>query len=198
MSGPETAVVHLVWAPLGAGELQGFLAACAQHPAGLAHRLVVVCNGFSGPSDPRLAEVRLALADEEHELLTTAAPVLDLAAYGQALAEIEVDRMCFLNSYSRPLADGWLAKLAAPLDEHGAGLTGTGGSLESAYSAAPIWLKPLRRRMFSPFPNPHLRSNGFMIERELLRELRWPVLDSKVATWAFESLSEKSFSGSCR
>jgi len=186
MSIGSIAVVHLVWAPLGCGELERFLAACAAHPPGREYRLVVVANGFSGPSDPRMAATLAALEGVEHELLATPSPVLDLAAYRHASELVDADLLCFVNSYSRPLADGWLSKLAAPLETREAGLTGTGGSLESAYTAAPIWLRPLRRQ-FQPFPNPHLRTNGFMIERELLLDLRWPGLDSKVGAWAFES-----------
>jgi hypothetical protein len=183
----DTCLVHLVWAPLGSGALESFLAAYASHPAGLEHRLAILCNGFTGPADPRLAEIERALEGVEHELLMTPAPVLDLAAYRQASEQLDAARLCFLNSYSRPLADGWLAKLAAPLAEPGVGLTGSGGSFESAYSAAPFWLRPRRRRQFPPFPNAHLRTNGFMIDRSLLLELDWPALDSKVAAWAFES-----------
>lgn len=187
MSAPGLAVVHLVWAPLGCGELEGFLAACSEHPAGLEHRLAVLCNGFVGPADARLAEVQRALAGVEHELLLTPAPVLDLAAYRQATEQLDVARLCFLNSYSRPRADGWLAKLVAPLEDPAVALTGSGGSYESALSSAPFWLRPRRRREFPPFPNPHLRTNGFTIERRLLLDLEWPRLESKVATWAFES-----------
>jgi hypothetical protein len=187
MSTPGLALVHLVWAPLGCGELEGFLAAYCDHPAGLEHRLAVLCNGFTGPADSRLADVQRALAGVEHELLLTPAPVLDLAAYRQASEQLDAARLCFLNSYSRPLADDWLAKLAGPLEDPAVALAGSGGSYESALSSAPFWLRPRRRRDFPPFPNPHLRTNGFMIERSLLLDLEWPPLESKLATWAFES-----------
>jgi len=95
--------------------------------------------------------------------------------------------LCFVNSYSRPLAGGWLALLEGSLANRGVGLVGSCGSLESAYSAAPFWLKRRRRRDFPPFPNPHLRTNGFMLERELLLELDWPEPQTKTQAWGLES-----------
>ncbi len=64
---------------------------------------------------------------------------------------------------------------------------GCGGSCESAYSAAPFWLRRRRGREFPPFPNPHLRTNGFMLARELMLELDWPLSRSKLEALALES-----------
>jgi hypothetical protein len=179
------AVVHLVRAANGLDPLREFLDAYARHPAGAEHELVLLLKGFASEEQaaPHLdlaggLAARSVWVDDRG---------YDLTAYQLAAQQLDAPRMCFLNSYSRPLADGWLEKLARPLSDPGVGLTGCGGSNESACSAAPFWLRPLRRRTFPPFPNPHLRSNGFMLERTLLLDLRWPQLGSKVAAWAFES-----------
>jgi hypothetical protein len=185
--GLEIAVVHLVWAPTGARELEEFLAAYRAHTAGVEHRLAVILNGFDGRGDPRLLEVERILEGVDHEQVVMPHSVLDLSAYRYEAEETDAGLLCFLNSYSRPLVDGWLSQLAAPLSRPDVGLTGIGGSYESAYSAAPFWLRHRRRRDFDPFPNPHLRTNGFMLERELMLDLDWPPLDSKVAAWALES-----------
>jgi GT2 family glycosyltransferase len=188
--GPEPrslALVHLIWAPEGSENLEGFLSAYRSHAAGREHRLVALCNGFSGPDDPRMEAIRAALAGVEHELVMTPAPVQDLAAYLFCARQLNSELVCFLNSYSRPLVDRWLANLAGALDAEGIGMAGTGGSYESAYSAAPIWLRLRRRARFPAFPNPHLRTNGFILERELLLSLDAPGFGSKVDAWAFES-----------
>jgi hypothetical protein len=182
----DVCLAHLVWAPLGSGPLERFLTSCARHPAGIEHRLAVICNGFSGADDPRLSAIARALAGIEHELVLTPRPVVDLAAYRQAATELEAGTICFLNSYSRPLADRWLSKLLHPLADPAVGLVGASASFESAYSSAPFWLRPLRRRMFGPFPSPHVRTNGFAIDRRLLLDLKWPPIDSKVSALAFE------------
>jgi hypothetical protein len=183
----DLCLVHLVWAPLGAGALEEFLAAYRRCSPGLEHRLAVICNGYEGADDARLRGVERALEGVAHERVLTPRPVPDLTAYRQAAREIDARRLCFLNSYSRPLVDGWLSLLANPLSGADVGLVGTGGSYESAYSVAPFWLRARRRRAFDPFPSPHLRTNGFVLERELMLDLDWPPSDSKVAAWALES-----------
>lgn len=182
----EVTVCHLVWAPLGVGPLEGFVRSYLEHRAGLAHRLVVILNGFDGPGDVRLAELEPALARLECERVFTPEPLLDLAAYRHAAQQLGGRRICFVNSYSKLLAADWLAMLAAPLDDPAVGLTATCGSYESARSQARPWALS-RYRDFAPFPNPHVRTNGFMIERTLLLELEWPRLDTRLATLRFES-----------
>lgn len=183
----DTALVHLVWAPLGLATLEDFLAAYRGRSAGAEHRLAVILNGFDGARDPRRVEVERLLEGVEHDQIVTPKAVPDLTAYRLAAAKTDARSLCFLNSYSRPLVDDWLRLLASALSDPGVGLVGSGGSYESAYSSAPFWLRRRRGRDFPSFPNPHLRSNGFMLARELLLDLEWEPLPSKAAAWALES-----------
>ncbi len=185
----EIALVHLVWAPLGTAMLAGFLAAYREHPPGVEHRLVVILNGFEGEGDGDLqrAEVEQLLAGVDHEPLAMAPPVHDLTAYRDAAARIDARTLCFLNSYSRPRVAGWLAMLLEPLRDPSVGLTGSGGSHESLYSAAPFWLRARRKPDFPPFPNAHLRTNGFALSRELALSLDWPPTRRKLDAWRLES-----------
>jgi hypothetical protein len=183
----EIAVVHLVWAPQGVEVLEGFLAAYTRFAPGAEHRLVVILNGFDGSSDPRRGAVERVLEGFAHQAIVLPAPVLDLTAYREAAPEIDARALCVLNSYSRPLVPDWLALLAGALSETSVGLVGCGGSCESAHSAAPLWLRRRRGREFPPFPNPHLRTNGFMLERELMLDLDWPLSRSKLEALALES-----------
>jgi hypothetical protein len=127
-----TAVVHLVWGPLGPAPLREFLASYRRHPAGAEHELVVLLNGVTGDQRPALdAE----LEGVPHRLLTLEEPVQDLAAYAHAARCLEHERLCFLNSYSVILAGDWLAKLEGALGQDRAGLVGATGSWASARSA---------------------------------------------------------------
>jgi hypothetical protein len=130
----STCVLHLVWAPLGPAMLEEFLSAYRAHDAGLEHTLVVLLNGFEGPDDRRLFDVEPVLEGVEHERVFTSGPVLDLEAYRQAATKVDARRLCFLNSYARPLAGGWLAALSQALDTPGAGLVGPSGSWGSIRS----------------------------------------------------------------
>jgi hypothetical protein len=96
------------------------------------------------------------------------------------------ERYCFVNTNSVILHDGWLGALDEHLLSPGVGIVGTGGSYESAYSAAPRPLRPFRRD-FDPFPNPHIRTNGFALKRELLLSLAWPLPRRKLDAWRLES-----------
>jgi len=180
----ELSLVHLVWAPLGAGSLERFVRSYRAHDAGAEHDLVVLYNGFRQGED--LSPWRRVLADVEHRELRLDRPVLDLAAYRQAVDLDVAKRYCFVNSHSEVLADGWLGGLERHLLAPGVGMVGTGGSLESAYSCAPRPLRPFRRD-FEPFPNPHIRTNGFALTRELLLSLDWPLPRRKLDAWRLES-----------
>ena len=115
-------LVYLAWAPLGAAPLREFLGSYHAHRAGAEHELMVVLNGAereepgnadTGPGGEALRATLLAeLEDTEHRLIELERPVLDLPAYALAARQLEHERLCFLNSYSTILADGWLGRSA--------------------------------------------------------------------------------------
>jgi hypothetical protein len=184
----EICVVHLVWAPLGAEMLARFAASYRRVSAGLDHDLAIVFNGFAEPADA--GPWAGAVQDLPHERIFTPRKMLDLAAYEHAARQLDARVLVFLNSYSRPLDDGWLAKLAEPLRDPSVGLSGASGSYESMLSAAPWFMRPLKRRSFDPFPNPHIRTNAFMLERELMFDLDWSGARTKAGSWQLESGKE--------
>jgi len=179
-------LMHLIWAPLGTGPFARFVESYSRLSAGVDHHLALVFHGFdgqvdSGPWDELASGVR-------HRRVETPGPALDLDVYRHVAVGSDARRLCLTNSYTEILAAGWLAALDAALDAPGVGAAGVGGSWESAYSSAPIWLKPWRRRRFAPFPNPHLRTNGLMMDRSTMLDLDWPDTGmSKLAALELES-----------
>ena len=165
-------VVYLVWPPLGLGPLERFAASYREHPAGTVHRLVVALKGLpDGEVAARSRELAHEL-DAEHLLLP---PVgLDLDTYHAVAAQLAGDCLCLFNSSSAILADGWLRSLTDALSGPSVGLVGATGSYESPLSAAPRPLRPLLQRRYAAFPNPHIRTNAFMLGRDLLLDLDWP------------------------
>jgi hypothetical protein len=181
-------LVHLVWAPLGPEPLREFLRSYHAHPAGAGHELtivlnwadgVVAANGVAATNGAPRAALLAELEGTDHRLISLERPMLDLAAYGEAARWLEHERVCFLNSYSVILADGWLGLLADALDDAGVGLVGAGASWESQAE----WVRgrvghwpqqlarlPLARRDYPRFPNPHIRTNAFMLDRRMLLE----------------------------
>ncbi len=189
-------VVHLVWAPLGPEPLRDFLRSYHAHPAGREHELVIVLNGASKVGERRRRELLGELQGTEHRLLTLERPVMDLAAYGLAARELAHRRLCFLNSYSVVLADDWLVGLVRAIDTPEIGLAGATASWESQAQwirgKARYWLYqllrlPLERRDFPRFPNPHVRTTAFIIERERLLALNLQDAHDKRATYLLES-----------
>lgn len=236
-------VVYLLWAPLGEAVVRRFADSYRAQPAGIEHRLVVVCNGFDGPNDARLVAARRELEGIDYATIILDDPVLDLAAYRIAAERLSPARCCFLNSFSTILAPRWLAHLSEALDAPEVGLVGASGSWGSmrswvrfqfgfggAYarpfsdrkgttrilgaiaqrnlaeppptsgSLAPklrtlgfiLALHPVRNaiaqtRGFLPFPSPHIRSTGWMIDSETVVQLRLGSLESKMSTYRLES-----------
>jgi hypothetical protein len=195
-------VVHLVWAPLGPEPLREFVRSYHAHAAGAEHELAIVLNGASAPGalGPVPVHAREALLAEldgtEHRLISLERPVLDLEAYGEAARALTHERLCFLNSYSAILADGWLACLAGALARPGVGLVGASGSWESQAEwrrgrvgrwPQQLLSLPRARRDYPRFPNPHIRTSAFMLERALMLDLDLDGLPDKRSAYLLES-----------
>lgn len=183
----QVAVVHLVWAPLGGERFRKFLASYRAHPAGQAHRLIIVYNGFQ--QDAAMDQWQDVLTDLPHDELVLAAPVLDLAAYREAIEATDAEFYCFLNSYSEPLVNDWLRLLVGHLNDATIAAVGASGSYESILTTSHP-LTRIRKRGFPEFPNPHLRTNAFATRREQLTAIRWPPIASKMDARRFESGSD--------
>lgn len=165
---PALCLLYLAWTPYGIGPAERFVSSYREHPAGTEHRLVLGLAGPDGDRDPW----RRAFEGVEHEEIELGEGV-DLAHYRAAAERIVADRYCFVNTESAALADGWLGHLERALVAPGVGMVATTGSYESPHAVRPGPLRGLRPG-YEPFPNPHLRSNGFALERELLLSLDWP------------------------
>jgi hypothetical protein len=131
-------LVHLVRKAEGVETLERFLASYRAHDAGIEHELILLFKGFEGHAD---VAGHLALAEGlgAHELHVSDEG-FDLTAYHRAAQRLTAERCCFVNSHSRILAGGWLARLAAALDEPGVGIAGASGSWASLRSYALLHL----------------------------------------------------------
>lgn len=221
-----TAVVHLVWGPAGHEPFERFVAAYRRLEAQEEHDLVLLLNGVEDPAD--LAGYRSRAAGLTAQEIILPGRSLDLPAYLAAARELPHERVCLLNSYAEPLADGWLRMLCAPLADPATGAAAASGSWASHRSFALSLLRLPNgyrgtlgdRRLMNPalrsvstapkvgigqravraardlpgeitaypgFPAPHLRTNAFVIGRELLLSLKDGRLDTKQATYRFEA-----------
>lgn len=167
----DSCVVYLFWGPLGVEPLERFTASYLSHPPGCSHRVLLLLKSVNSPLVARRS--RILAESLNAECIDVSATGLDLDAYREAAQRLDANAMCFLNTSSEILADGWLAAFQGILAQPGVGLVGSTASNETLLSSVPAPLRPLLRRRYPSFPNPHLRSNGFMIERQLMLSLDW-------------------------
>ena len=93
-----------------------------------------------------------------------------------------------MNSSSRPLADNWILEMLKAVNVQNTGLLGTMGSFES------LAVKNLHGTIsnkdnFNSFPNPHVRTTGFIIKREIFEEVTKNIKNfrNKMDAYKFES-----------
>jgi hypothetical protein len=191
-------VVYLIHSPMGPELASRFARSYLRHPAGREHELLLALKGWE-PCSPALVPFRHV----PHRILPLPDKGFDIFSYRQAAHTCRPGRLLFLNTASEILADDWLAKLDDALSLPRAGAVAATGSSESHYTntAAEQRVSPrhvrtfLRRelellkvrREFYPFPNDHLRTNAFMLDRALFLSLKFPDLSTKQGSLLFES-----------
>jgi hypothetical protein len=185
-------LVYLIWPPLGPVPVREFLGSYRAKFAGAEHELIMLLNGDVG----QVEAIEQELCGVQHRMVVLKNPRQDLAAYGEAALLLEHDRLCFVNSYSVVLTDDWLGRLTRALDEPGVGISGASGSWEShaewirgPFSRWPRQLAklPRWRRDFPRFPNPHLRTSAFAIQRDLMLRIGPESVRDKHSAYMLES-----------
>ncbi len=175
-AGGPPCVIHLVRAANGIDSLREFAAAMRAHPPGVEHELVLAMKGFASRAEaaPYIAEA----ADLEPRIEFFPDAGLDLGLFFGVVARLRRDRYCFINSHTRPVVAGWLAKLDAALALPDVGMVGATGCWQSSHS----WLTysmglPSFYRSVLP---PVRRTRGLLLEIDLeqLRIERRSKLDS--------------------
>jgi hypothetical protein len=206
-------VAHLVRKQNGVEPVRRFVESYVQYSAGVDHELVLLLKGFDRAENA--ASVLEAAGDAAASSLFLPDVGYDVGAYFSAVRELPHDVFCFVNSFSRILADGWLRSLVGPLDDGGVGAVAATGSwassrtfwvwalgLPSAYDE----LTPerpsrsvVRERLgaahrllrtwphHAPFPAPHLRTNAFAAQRAVLERIRVGAIATKDDAYRFES-----------
>lgn len=122
-------------------------------PAGAEHQLYVIYKGFDSA----------AFLDKAHDIFAGLAydgiyledEGLDIGAYFRAASRVEHGCLCFFNTASEIMGPAWLLKLTTNLAEN-VGMVSCSGSYEAPQHPGEDNI---------PFPNPHLRTNAFLLRR---------------------------------
>lgn len=170
----SVAVVHLVRSGNPDHFLNRFLTSYDSHTAGMAHELVFLLKGFSDNERSRTRR-KLQQRYTQSIFIEIDDTGFDIGAYKHAAKQVRQDYVVFLNSHSAIEADDWLAKLMRPFKIHAdAGIVGATASWE-------------QQDILTPFPNIHVRTNGFAVRRTDFLSVKAGLLDSKLACNQFEA-----------
>ena len=165
--------------------LQGterFLTSYLDFPDSTPHKLCIGLKGWDDPSEVYQLVRRLRV---KCEFLALPDKGFDWTSYFAFSRTADTQYLCFLNSHSEILAEGWLARLKAGVTE-GPCLIGNTASMSKIhrlpkpnlyvlkcpwillYIAFSRWFrgKPLDHEVVEG----HIRSNAFLIERRLFNE----------------------------
>ena len=178
----DICVVHLVRACNGIEPLKRFLTSYKYYSAGLEHDLFFILKGFG--ENEILPDIEALLNQYEHQRINIPDEGYDICSYMAAAQLLENKFLCFFNSFSEILGDSWLEKIYRHVSTKECGMVSATGSWESQYTNFLLITRRflLRKSIdrikafkikthFLPFPNPHLRTNGFCISRKLFLEV---------------------------
>ena len=200
----DLCVAHLVRRKNGTAPFRDFLASYAKHPAGEVHDLLIVFKGFTNPH--HLAPYETMLEGIAHRRVFLRDFGFDIGAYRKVAGAFPYTYFAFMNSYSRIMHAGWLESMRRHAARPGVGIVSATASYQSILSdliemrrALPrygAWTLAARRHgryflsvknRFPPYPNPHVRTNAFLIGRELFSALRDTTVVTKWDAYRFES-----------
>ena len=201
----EVGVAHLVWTPLGPELLARFLRSYAACPGGYPHQLFIIFNGFGRREE--LKPFEDLLQNVPHTPLLLWQRNQDLVSYYQAAQTHSLPYLCFLNSYTQLLDEEWLAKMMRQIKREGVGLVGATSSClsirdyyaeqQTVFLSKPPYNTPVGRARFAlvrlayrfwypSFPNPFIRTNGFLLAHDTWDRLKYPQIKRKTDAYRLE------------
>jgi hypothetical protein len=204
-AGKKICVVHLIRKKNGLGIFERFIKSYKYYDAGINHELILIYKGFRSKNDIQKYEEKII--NLSHKIYICSDFGYDLNAYFSCFKKFRNNYkyFCFLNSFSEINGADWLRKLSDPLNNKTIGLvgaTGSYGTMVPKYLAPSpnlaIWKRVLRPILlpliirfkeisFDSFPNPHIRTNGFVISAAIFNQIKFPMPLRKLEAYKFES-----------
>lgn len=206
-------VIYLSYVPYGVSYFANFLESYSQHETGASHSLIIVFNGFSNQNELLPFTKLIKSYSINHELIF-AKSKFDIDVYYYVATRYSTfSSFVFLNTYSTILADKWLYYLSSNLLKNNVGCvsaTGAWGDFRHRddYLEAIGRLKRFIFRLvdikkviyfkfnFYPQVDVHLRTNAFMIDRELFLSIVRPKVKPLILSFLF-GLNAKKLRSFC-
>ena len=194
----DICVAHLVRKKNGMEPFRLFLESYLKYPAGIDHELLIVYKGFCCKAE--LNNYEEMLKNIGHSSMKVADFGFDLRPYFVVAEKHDSKYFCFLNSFSVIRDEDWLLKLYRQISQPGMGMAGATGSWGSMRPGqrpkkelswygklARNWMSISAGIFFDPFPNYHVRTNGFMIARDTMLKIQRGKILTKMQAWMLES-----------
>jgi hypothetical protein len=204
----DIAIVHLVRKQNGIEPFKKFINSYKNYSAGIDHDLVLAFKGFQNEIEKNTyREILKSCAFMEIDVPDKGFDIGSYQYVFSMLAE-EYGYFCFLNSYSEILCNDWLLLLHKAINHQTDKLAGCSASCGSLYNDRTFeyWkldnsqdyppflvktvlflLRSFRWFFFPSAPNPHIRTNAFMISTEVLKQVHVPHIRNKIDAYRFES-----------
>jgi hypothetical protein len=204
-------VAHLVRRCNGLKPFKEFLESYKKYKSGIDHDLIIIFKGFSKRHKNQLDKYYELLNGIPYKTLFVSDFGFDMRPYFLVVKAFDYKYYCFLNSFSIILDSDWLLKMYNNMIKPNVGMVGATGSWKSHNTPiltkikmppyCRIFVKCLKvivffprilrlvqfRLNFDPFPNYHLRTNGFMISKEVMQKIRQKPISTKMDAWKMES-----------
>jgi hypothetical protein len=204
-------VVHLVWLPFGIELFKRFVNSYIANDPSYPHKLVIVFNGTLSdhPDKPEAYIEYLNLYRVVVHKFIYFDSGQDIETYKKTSKQIDTEFILFFNSFTQIRAAGWLRYYATNMDET-VGVISATASLQSYYSSVyqkhkwqwennkdflynfrkyKLFVKAFFywRFLFKPFPNPHVRTTGFMVRRKQFIDMNFKFVANKFTAYQFEN-----------
>ena len=164
-----------------------FSSSYMKYSSGIEHELYLIIKNCSKNSLDKI--INDSFVNCNYKIFSVDNEGFDIGAYYQFAKQVDAKYIFLINTNSFLLTNNWLKKVSVGI-EKGIDLVGTSASYEQ------LKLKNKNdNNFFAKFPNPHIRTNGFMIKRKLfidivsnyLNEIQKKNFLTKLDTYRFES-----------
>ena len=159
----DIAVVYLarLAEPFSAFEM--FVESYRKYAAGIKHDIYLLIKG--NPKPGTLAALEVLFAGIPYAAIIVPDEIgYDIQAYEQALLSVNHEYVCFINTFSRIAADGWLKKLYDNLAKPGVGIVGATASFESLRNSYRLWRQLAWHKEHSAMPFSLQKKFAFCLE----------------------------------
>jgi hypothetical protein len=204
----EICVAHLVRRTNEVSAFRTFMDSYRRHEAGVSHDLLIIFKGYRAQANLSIFDA--ILEGVPHQRIFLPDVGFDVRPYVEVARKQPHRYLVLFNSFSRILVPGWLEILFRAIRRPGVGVVGATGSHQSVYSDFHVLQSEMRRSRplmhrltvgslryaryltsirgrFPAFPNYHVRTNAFIVQRETLASMQCGLMLRKWRAYQFES-----------